>query len=154
MKKYLFIAILAGIAIVNAAYLSWEAYQIVYLNTDTARIFSICDINSTFSCTSALDSAYSRPFGIPFPFVALAVYPVLLLLALLGYIQRSYGYAKALAVLSFMGMCFNGYIIYMETFYIHAFCPLCLLCSAIIITIFITSLWILSEKKILPVRAI
>ena len=154
MKKYLFIAILAAIAIVNAAYLSWEAYQIVYLNADTVRLFSICDINSTFSCTSALDSAYSRPFGIPFPFIALVVYPVLLLLALIGYMTRSYGYAKALAILSFMGMCFNGYIIYMETFYIHAFCPLCLFCSAIIITIFITSLFILSEKKTSPAREI
>lgn len=154
MKKYLFIAILAAIAIVNAAYLSWEAYQIVYLNTDTTELFSICNINSTFSCTNALDSAYSRPFGIPFPFVALVVYPVLLILALLGYMTRTYGYAKALAILSFMGMCFNGYIIYMETFYIHAFCPLCLLCSAIIVTIFIISLFILSEKKTSPAREI
>jgi uncharacterized membrane protein len=47
-------------------------------------------------------------------------------------------------------MCFNSYIIYMETFYIWAFCPLCLLCSAIIVTIFITSLMIIQEWKNIP----
>jgi len=34
------------------------------------------------------------------------------------------------------GMCFNGYYIYQEAFHIGSFCPLCLVCSAIIVSIF------------------
>jgi uncharacterized membrane protein len=33
------------------------------------------------------------------------------------------------------GICFNGYFIYQEAFYIWSFCPLCLMCTGIIITI-------------------
>ncbi len=148
MKKYLFIIVLACIAIVNAAYLSLKAYEIsqgVDPSATISLLTAVCDINDTFSCTDALADPLSRPFGIPFPYIALVVYPVLLIIALVGYLKRSYTYAKALAVLSFLGICFNGYIITMETFYIRAYCPLCLFCSAIIITIFITSLLILRD---------
>ncbi|MBP7062253.1 hypothetical protein KA037_03195 [Patescibacteria group bacterium] len=38
-----------------------------------------------------------------------------------------------------MGIAFNGYFIFQEAFVIKSFCPLCLLCTGIIITILILS---------------
>jgi uncharacterized membrane protein len=103
MKKYIFIMLIAFVAILNATYLSVKAYNILMGEQNPADVLSsICDINDRFSCTDALSSEYARPFGVPFPFIALAVYPILFLLALLGYTNRSYGYAKPLAVLSFL----------------------------------------------------
>ena len=52
---------------------------------------------------------------------------------------------KILTIMGLGGIMFNGYFIYQETFTIGAFCPLCLLCSAIIISIF--SLSFIEAKK-------
>jgi uncharacterized membrane protein len=91
------------------------------------------------SCTSVFSNTASQIFGIPFPAIALVVYPVLLLIALLGYYKKITTHRSWLRWLSLGGMMFNGYIIFQETFVIKAFCPLCLLCTGIIITIHILS---------------
>lgn len=73
--------------------------------------------------------------------VAIAVYPVLLLIALWGIIKKKHHKASnALTYLSAAGILFNSYFIITEALVIKAFCPLCLLCTGIIITIFILSL--------------
>lgn len=145
MNKYRTIIILSVIAIVNAAYLSYKAYFFRYI--DPAGLTSICDFSKVNSCSEVLRHPLSNVFGIPFPWVALLVYPVLLGFAWYGYKHQSYVQAKVLAVLSFLGMCFNGFIIYRETFYIKAFCLLCLLCTAIIIAIFVLSVRTVKEGK-------
>lgn len=132
-KKTAFTAIaaLCVVATGNAAYLSYQAYEIM----NGGGFGSFCDINSTVSCTNVLESPLSRVFGIPFPMIALAVYPVLLALALVGRTKDDAKFFKAIAVLSAMGTAFNSLIIYRETFQIKAFCLLCLMCTAIIVTI-------------------
>lgn len=145
MKKYRIIIILAVIAFVNAAYLSYKAYYFRYI--DPAGLTSLCDFSQFNSCSEVLRHPLSNVFGIPFPWVALAVYPILLGLAWYGYKHQSYVQAKVLAVLSFLGMCFNGFIIYREIFFIKAFCLLCFICTLIIISIFFFSLSILKEAK-------
>ena len=120
MKKYRIIIFLSAIALVNAAYLSYKAYFFRYI--DPQGLTSFCDFSSFNSCSEVLRHPLSSVFGIPFPWVALAVYPILLGLAWYGYKHQSYTQAKALAILSFMGMCFNGFIIYREIFFIKAFC--------------------------------
>lgn len=145
MNKYRIIIVLATIALVNAAYLSYKAYFFRYV--DPLGLTSFCDFSKFNSCSEVLRHPLANVFGIPFPWVALAVYPILLGLAWYGYTHRSYAQAKVLAILSFMGMCFNGFIIYREIFFIKAFCLLCFICTLIIISIFFLSLSILKEAK-------
>ncbi len=129
------ISALCGVAIANAAYLTYQAFEIRSGNS----FGSFCDINSNVSCTNVLAHPLSNVFGIPFPAIALAVYPVLLAIALTGFFKNDARFFKALATLSAMGMAFNAFIIYRETVFIKAYCLLCLLCTAIIVTIFALS---------------
>ena len=145
MKKYLIIAGLSVIAIVNAAYLSYKAYIFRYINPIDATSF--CDISKTASCTDVLRDPLSNVFGIPFPWIALVVYPILLALAIYGYRKASFKQAKIIAVLAAGGICFNGFIIYREVMYIHVYCLLCLMCSAIIISNFVLALQMINEEK-------
>lgn len=136
---------LAVVAIINAAYLSYKSY--LYHFANAGKLSTICDFSKWSSCTDVLRDPLSLVFGIPFPWIALVVYPVLLGLAWYGYKKSSYAQAKVLAVLSAMGMCFNGFIIYREIRFIHAYCILCLICTAIIITIFVLSIQMIQESK-------
>lgn len=133
MKRFLAITVLAALGTANAAYLSYEAFLIHF---GSGNASSFCDFSPSLSCSGALSSPYALLFGIPFPWIALVVYPALLILAILGVRTLSAAYAKTVAVLSGLGIAFNGLIIYRETFLIHAYCPLCLLCTAFIVSIF------------------
>lgn len=73
--------------------------------------------------------------------IALVVYPLLFLLGLSGYIRRSLTEAKILTGLALGGICFNGYVISQEII-VGVFCPLCAMCTVIIVTIFFLSIWI------------
>ncbi len=137
--------VLALIALINAVYLSYKAYYFRYV--DPLGLTSICDFSKVNSCSEVLRRPLANVFSIPFPWIALVVYPILLGLAWYGYKQQSYVQAKILATLSFLGMCFNGFIIYREIAFIHAYCLLCLMCTAIIVSIFFLSLSLIKEGK-------
>ncbi len=143
MKKYLYIIGLSIVAIVDAAYLSYQAYVIRFV--ENSNVSSFCDLAQNVSCTNVLYSPYSQIFGISFPWVALVVYPIILILAYIGYKNKNIFQAKAIQGLSFCGMLFNFYIIYLETFYIFSFCIFCLLCTAIITSIFALSSLLIKE---------
>ena len=88
MKKYLIILVLALIGVLNAAYLSYHAYDFWFgANADALRMLP-CDISATFSCSDILSNPRSLIFGIPFPMIALVVYPILSLLALTGWLTQ------------------------------------------------------------------
>lgn len=144
-KKYLVIMVLAAVAIVNAGYLSYKAYG--YHFAGAPELSTACDAFGAGSCSDVLRDPLSLVFGIPFPFIALVVYPILFSIAWYGYQKTSLMPAKILAVLSGMGMGFNGFIIYREIFFIHQYCLLCLLCTLIIISIFVLSLQIMHAGK-------
>lgn len=144
--------VLAAVAMVNAVYLSYKAYYVRYI--DPVGLSSFCDFSATASCTEVLRHPLSQVFAISFPWVALGVYPVLIILAWSGYRKPSYVKAKTLAILSFLGMCFNGFIIYRELFFIKAYCLLCLLCTAIIVSIFCLSIRLLREDHLLNLERV
>ncbi len=133
-NKFLLIQVLSIIAFINAAYLSYKAYFVRFV--DPVGLTSFCDFSSTFACTDVLRHPLSQVFGISFPWIALAVYPVIFIIAFLGHKHRGALYVNALAVISFLGMLFNGFIIYREAMFIHTYCLLCLLCTVIIVSIF------------------
>lgn len=132
MKKLRIVMALCIIAIINAAYLTNLAYS--ELNGP-----SFCDINDTLSCNTVLAHPAAQVFGLPFPVIALGVYPLLLIVAILGYTQKITSAWKWLRRLSLWWILFNSYIIFQEAFVIKAFCPLCLLCTLIIIIIHLLS---------------
>lgn len=144
-RKYLLICLLSLIAFVNASYLSYQAYQFKYVDTNIAS--SICDLSQNVSCTEVLKSPYSQVFGIPFPWIAFVVYPILFALAMIGYKRRKISYARIIQALAFLGFAFNLFIIYREMFYIYSYCLLCLACTFIIATILGLSTWVLKEEK-------
>jgi uncharacterized membrane protein len=99
-KKLLAVIILCIIAIFNAAYLTNMAYS-------ELSGPSFCDISATISCTSVFSNTASQIFGIPFPAIALVVYPILLAIALLGYYKKISMHWTWLRWLSLGGMMFN-----------------------------------------------
>lgn len=132
MKKYLVIIFLSLIAFLNAWYLTQQAY--------TQSTSSFCDINDRLSCTNVFAAPEARIGTIPFPAIALIVYPVLAIIAYMGYRHKTTKNFKTLSILASMWIIFNGYFIFQEAFVIKSFCPLCLLCTGIIITILILSI--------------
>ncbi len=137
--------VLAAVAIVNAGYLSYKAYG--YHFVGQSELSTACDAFGVGSCSDVLRNPLSLVFGIPFPFIALVVYPILFCIAWYGHCRVSTMPAKVLAVLSAMGIGFNGFIIYREIFFIHQYCLLCLMCTVIIISIFILSLSMLRPSE-------
>ncbi len=129
MKKYLIIAVLSIIASINAIYLTNLAYT---------HNSSFCDISEKISCTTALSSPDLIFFGLPFPAIALAVYPIIFLIAMISFSKKWKKGFSWLRALSIGGILFNSYVIFHE-YKIGAFCLLCAICSIIIISIFIMS---------------
>jgi uncharacterized membrane protein len=135
MKKFTVIIILAIIATINAAYLSCKARWVFW----DGKAF--CDISSKWSCANVVNHPAAYIWPIPFPATALLVYPIIIILA--GLWLRSKNAKKQYEILTYLswaGILYNGYFIMQEIFVIKAFCPLCLLCTWIIITIFVLSL--------------
>lgn len=66
--------------------------------------------------------------------IAAVVYPLLFIIALWGWFSRSLLPAKILTVMAIGGIMFNSYVIYQE-YVVQIFCPLCAMCTAIIVTI-------------------
>ena len=138
MKKYLAILFLSVIAFANAGYLTYTAYELKRTPA-SERPMSFCDINQTFSCTAVLDSPYSEIFGVPFPMIAMIVYPIIAIIAFIGYRSGTTKHFKYLLALGIGGMMFNSFFIFREYMYIGAYCYLCLICSAIIVSIAVIS---------------
>lgn len=136
MKKFTIIILLAIVATINAWYLTAKAYWILWDGQ------GFCDINSRWSCANVVNHPAAYIWPIPFPAIALVVYPIIIALAIMWLYCKDGGKKnyKILTFLSAAWALFNWYIIYQETFTIKAFCPLCLLCTVIIISIFWISL--------------
>ncbi len=150
-KFFVIILILAIIGVYNAIDLSIYAYQ-YWDSTNAAMLQALpCDINATLSCSGILQNPRAIIFSIgafkvAFPMIALFVYPVLALLALSGWIRKSTTEAKWLTGLAVGGILFNGYVISQEII-VGVFCPLCAMCTLIIITIFFLSIFIWKGEK-------
>ena len=141
MKKLWVILILCIVAFANAVYLTNKAYELQGQKQEQGVKFdSFCDFNKSLACSPVLVSPYAKFFGLPFPAVAMVVYPILAIIAILGLTGTFSRAFPTLTILSALGASFNGYYIYQEAVNIGAFCPLCLFCTAIILTVFLLSL--------------
>lgn len=144
MKKLYAIIVLALISMGNAIYLTISAFN--YQAWDTSKL--ACDINDTLSCSSLFSFEFAWIFGIPFPAIAMVVYPIISIIAFLWVVKKCKKSFEIILWLGIWGILFNSYIIYNE-FQIWIFCPACLACTASIVTIAILSLiWVKSKKAI------
>lgn len=150
MRKYLIIAVLAAIGIFNAFYLSIPAYE--YWNGANASALQMmpCDLSDTLSCSGILQNPRAiifsvGDFKVAFPMIAAVVYPVLFLIALWGWFSKGLLPARVLTAMAAGGMMFNSYVIYQE-FIVGVFCPLCAICTVIIVTVFVLSIMIWKQK--------
>jgi len=84
MKKTTIILILCVVAFLNATYLTGKAFDLIPGKT-------FCDINSLFSCGNVVQHPAAQIFGIPFPAIAMVVYPVLFTLTRLIATARDTG---------------------------------------------------------------
>lgn len=119
MRKYLIILILALIGVFNAAYLSIPAYQ--FWNGSNSFVLQTmpCDLTEKLSCSGILQNPRAIIFSIgtfkvAFPMIALVVYPILVILALIGWFSQKTYPAKVLTAMAAGGICFNGYVISQE----------------------------------------
>lgn len=150
MKKLLTIIILSLIATWNAIYLTIGAYSLK--SASSVFTFSnnnsfVCDINSTFSCSEVFNNDFSWIFWIPFSAIAMVVYPLIIIIALLWYFKKTKNHFKYLLIIWIAWILFNSYIIYNEFVY-NAFCILCLICTLILVIITILSIcWIKEGLK-------
>ncbi|OGK31494.1 hypothetical protein A3F29_04060 [Candidatus Roizmanbacteria bacterium RIFCSPHIGHO2_12_FULL_33_9] len=135
MKKnaiWNWITILSFIGILLATYLYYS-----YL---TQPEFRPCSISSTINCDAVISGEVSLTLGIP-----TALY------GLLGYVVIFIGslFKKAKLVLSVVtfGLLFCLYILSIEIFKLGVYCPVCLGCLVVMISIFFLSLKINKKVK-------
>ena len=120
---------LSSLGTLNALYLT-----ILFVRTKwEEHVSSVCDINSTTSCTSVITSPFALFLGVPVCSIALVVYPILIAL---GYAalrrQRSRDLFYAASILSAMGLMLNAVYVYNEFVHIGAVCILCVGCTVLI----------------------
>lgn len=142
MKKLYAILILALASLWNAIYLTISAFN--YKAWDTSALF--CDVSETLSCSNLFAFPFAWIFGIPFPAIAMVVYPIIAIIALLAILGKTKNHFIILLVISLMWMMFNSYIIYNE-YLIWIYCLACLACSIAITSIAILSWFWIKEKS-------
>ena len=148
--KLSIIIVLAFLGIINAFYLSYEAYTIMHAAQNSIFGTSFCDLSESISCSNFLAHDRSRVFGIPFPWIAAVVYPVLFGLSLFAFFKKNLNTVKVITVMAFGGLAFNGFVISQEII-VGIFCPLCMMCTAYITIIGILGalIWKSGNEKFL-----
>jgi uncharacterized membrane protein len=126
------VAILAGLGIVDAAYLTYLKFQL--LTHGPGCFFGGCD--------DVNQSPYSMLLGVPVALWGLLVYVATLGISLLWVKAegaRSTWLGRGVLALSAWGLVFSAYLTALELFVIHAICPFCVISAIIITVIFIVS---------------
>ena len=146
LTKYILL-LLALVGIVNALYLTMVVYPESVNNVNYE-----CDLCSfgdpgIWSCSSVARSPESRVFGVFYPFIALAVYPILALLIVTSLFSKQRNYLLATGLMGLGGTAMNLYFLYQEYAYIHKYCSFCLICLASIIGITALSFFVYHRQK-------
>ncbi len=105
---------------------------------------------SGMDCNSVLFSPYAELFGIPIAGLGLLLYVCLLLTSVLLYARQYYSVflgALGIFTISFSGVLFSLYLLYLEVFKIHAFCSWCIGSALIILGIFLLGIINLRPKS-------
>ncbi len=113
-------------------------YQLLYNPLYT----SFCDVNATVSCTEVYRSRFSTVWGMPIAVLGAIWFVLAGLLSVGGLLARSSvresipGY---LFTLSTFALAATLYLLYVSTFILHTYCPVCLTMDAAVIGLFVIS---------------
>lgn len=133
MKRREIIAALALAGIFVALYLT--LYKMGAIGELSCRVGSCETVNS---------SRWAEFLGAPVAAWGVGFYIVVFALALAGLSARLAGSQQlslALVLLSGWGVLFSSWLTYLELFVIHAICQWCVVSAAIVLAIFLVSLW-------------
>lgn len=122
------VCILIGLAASLAA--AFVHYQLA----TTPGYESFCDVNATFSCTQAYQSAYGRMLGVPVSILGAGYFAGLLALLTLG--RRLEALASYLLLASLIGLGFVLYLAWATVFVLGTLCLLCLATYAAVVGLF------------------
>lgn len=140
MQNVLLLLVIAGIAV--------SVYTIYYHNELEAGSQGWCDITEELSCDVVLLSEYAEIAGVPLGYFGTMWFVVALLLLYLGMKRPKALGGNSLFYLfvwSVIGIGFIGYLVYVETFLVEAYCLICTIAHVIGVGILIASY--LSLKK-------
>lgn len=130
-------ALFAFLGFIDAAYLTVDHYLAVPLP---------CSL--TAGCDTVLNSAYATVGPIPLAAIGAAYYLLALLLAVYIYTSESpyTGAARAIWILSGMGVLASFFYIYIQIFIIQALCVYCLGSALTSILLFVASSFLVFRK--------
>lgn len=113
---------------------SVAAAVVHYQLATTPGYESFCDVNATFSCAQAYQSAYGRLLGIPVSLLGAGYFAALLALLTLG--RRLEALATYLLLASLAGLVFVVYLAWATFFVLGTLCLLCLATYAAVVGLF------------------
>lgn len=93
---------------------------------------TICYVNETINCNAVFFGESSKVLGIPTPLYGLTGYVVILFASFLKKAKLSFGMAT-------FGFLFCLRLIFIEIFQLGEYCPICLLCQTLMISIMVSS---------------
>ena len=117
--------LVALVGVVDAGYLTWHHF--------TAEPVP-CDL--TNGCEMVLTSPYATLLGVPLALFGLLAYLAALVLAVLAFKGTRWAW-PVFGLQAFTMTAFSGWLIYVQAYYINAFCQFCLLSAATSTTLFL-----------------
>ncbi len=133
--------VLLALAALGLGASAWSSYVHYALLTQPGYS-SICDVNSTISCTQAYLSQYGSIWGIPVALGGVLFFTIVLCLVGLGgrlTVQARDNVPAYVFALSTIGLAFVLYLAWASFFRLHALCLLCAVTYVAVIGLFIVS---------------
>jgi len=125
------ISILSFIGILLATYLFYS-----YL---TQPVFRPCYVNAKVNCDAVISGPVSLTLGIPTALYGLIGYLVI-------FIASLFKKAKIVIGVATFGLLFCLYILFREIFQLKVYCPVCIACLVVMISVFFLSLKVMKMK--------
>ncbi|HQT82546.1 MAG TPA: vitamin K epoxide reductase family protein [Candidatus Paceibacterota bacterium] len=85
----------------------------------------LCNIQNLSGCNVVATSQYSHLFGVPLAGYGVAFYSILFILAALELVLFDRFLRRALQAVAVVGMLSSLYFVFVQVFFIHAFCIYC-----------------------------
>ncbi len=104
---------------------------------------TICYVNAIINCNAVFFGETSKVLGIPTPYYGLAGYIVILFSSLFKKSAVSFGAAT-------FGFLFCLRLILIEIFHLGEYCPICMLCQTLMISIMVSSFLLMRSNKTSP----
>lgn len=133
------ILILAFFGLADSAYLAQSALSGTSL---------LCNIQNLSGCNVVAASEYSRIFGIPLAIYGVVFYSVVFILAALELVLYNRPLRRVLQVTSIIGVLSSLYFVFVQKFFIGAFCIYCSVSAVIALLILVCASFIEPIRKL------